>query len=106
MASDTSRSQVALMCYSARIIQDYRYYVRAFGAQIGIKEFVDLFWRRRSDPKIKIPKAMEAAFVGLEGEEGSRILAMIEEFKAQSATELEQKLFIQRKRLVDAERAL
>ena len=69
------------MCYSARIIQDYRYYVRAFGAQIGIKEFVDLFWRRRSDPKIKIPKAMEAAFVGLEGEEGSRILAMIEEFK-------------------------
>lgn len=94
------------MCYSARIIQDYRHYVRSFGAQVGIKEFVELFWRRRSDPKIKIPKAMEAAFAALEGDEGDQIRAMIEEFKAQSATELEQKLFTQRKRLADAERAL
>ena len=94
------------MCYSARIIQDHRQYTKSFGARIGVKEFVDLFWRRRSDPKIKIPKAMEAAFAELEGEEGSRIRAMIDEFKAQTATELEQKLFIQRKRLADAERAL
>jgi len=94
------------MCYSARIIQDYRQYVRSFGAQLGIKEFVDLFWRRRSDPKIKIPKAMEGAFAELQGDEGNQIRAMIEEFKARSATELEQRLFAQRTRLVDAERAL
>jgi len=50
------------MCYSAQVWADYRRYVRDFGVVLDIKEFYDLFWRRKSDSKVKIPKAMEAAF--------------------------------------------
>src|SRR5258706_2263321 len=47
------------MCYSARIWADYRKYIKAFGAELSIKKFVQLFWERRHvDPKAKIPKAL------------------------------------------------
>ena len=50
------------MCYSAQIRADYRDFARMFGATVSIRQFVDIFYRRKPD-KIKIPKAMEAAFV-------------------------------------------
>ena len=50
------------MCYSALVWADYRRYIRDFNAEIDIKEFYELFWRRLDDPRLKIPKAMEAAF--------------------------------------------
>lgn len=50
------------MCYSALVWADYRRYIRDFGAEVDIKEFFDIFWRRKGDAKVKIPKAMEAAF--------------------------------------------
>jgi hypothetical protein len=31
------------MCHSARIWQDYRKYVRAYGADLSVTEFVDLY---------------------------------------------------------------
>ena len=37
-------------------------YIPHFGAELDVKEFYDLFWRRLGEPKIKIPKATEAAF--------------------------------------------
>jgi hypothetical protein len=49
------------MCYSAQIWADYRRYVRQFQVQVDIKQFVELFWRRKSDSKIKIPRALEIA---------------------------------------------
>jgi putative SOS response-associated peptidase YedK len=94
------------MCYSAQIVQDYRKYVRAFGADIDLRTFVDLFWRRRNDPKVKIPKAMEAAFLMPASEDEQRIKDLIAEFAQQEAMKLEQELFKQRKRLADAERSL
>ena len=51
------------MCYSARIVADYRKYTKDYGAEMSIKEFVDLFWKRtHTDPKTKIPKAVADAF--------------------------------------------
>ena len=32
------------MCYSAQVWQSYRKYVRVWGADIGMKKFVDLCW--------------------------------------------------------------
>jgi hypothetical protein len=94
------------MCYSAQIWADYRRYVRAFGAELSIKEFFDIFWRRKGDSRVKLPKGMEAAFgypsTGIEHE----IKALNDEFVAEQTTKLEQELFKQRKRLADAERAL
>ena len=94
------------MCYSAQIWADYRRYVRDFGADIDLKEFFELFWRRVAQPKLKIPKAMEAPFAVPASEAESKIKEAIDAFGASEAIKLEQSVFEQRKRLADAERAL
>ncbi|HEU6456150.1 MAG TPA: SOS response-associated peptidase family protein [Roseateles sp.] len=94
------------MCYSAQIRADYRDYTRLFGAHLGIKEFVKLFYGRQ-EGRLKIPKAMEVAFErGGSTPQEQEIRGLIEAFKADRAMALEQELFAQRKRLADAERTL
>ncbi len=96
------------MCYSARIWHDYRRYVRAFGADVSLADFVDLFWRRVQDgaSKVKVAKALEGAFADPQSDEERQVAALIAEFAAGEATRLEQELFKQRTRLVAAEREL
>lgn len=94
------------MCYSAQILADYRKYTRLFGAHISIREYVDIFWRRTIDSKVKIPKGMEAPFLEPTTEVEREIKALIDLFNANQTRELEQELFTQRKRLADAERVL
>ena len=94
------------MCYSAQIEADYRAYVKMFGADIDIKEFVEIYWYRRNDPRLKLPKGMERAFADSQTDDERRIKQAIDDFKAQEATRLEQELFAQRTRLTEAERAL
>ncbi len=96
------------MCYSARILADYRRYVRLFGAAASMAEFVELFLRRRNDPeaRILIPKAMEVAFDEPHTDDERQVKDAIDAFRAQQATRFEQELFKQRKRLADAERTL
>ncbi|MEP6876909.1 MAG: SOS response-associated peptidase family protein [Burkholderiales bacterium] len=94
------------MCYSAQVWADYKRYVRDFGALLSIKEFFDLFWRRKEDPKVKIPKGMEMPFADASDEDGLKIKALIDAFAAEQATKFEQEVFKQRKRLADAERVL
>ena len=94
------------MCYSAQVWADYRRYIRQFGAELDIKEFFDLFWRRSGDSKIKVPKAMEAAFAEPKNEAEEQIKAAIDAYAAEQTVKLEQDLFKQRKRLADAERTL
>ena len=50
------------MCYSAQVHADYKKYVVMFGATMSIRDFYEIFYRRGLDPKIKIPKAVEASF--------------------------------------------
>lgn len=94
------------MCYSAQIWSDYRKYVRAFSADIDIKEFVRVFWSRLDDDKVKVPKAMEKSFMAPQGEDEARVKLLVHQYKAQQSTKLEQDLFKQRTRLADAERTL
>ena len=94
------------VCYSAQIEANYKKYVRVWGADISLKEFVRLYWSRQADPKIKIAKAMDAAFAQPKNDDEWQIMTLIDEFNAQQATKLEQELFKQRKRLADAERTL
>lgn len=93
------------MCYSAQISADYRKYIRAFGADLSIQDFVDILWRRVADPKIKIPKAMGAAF-SADPLGDSSIKAAIAKFVESESMKLEQELFKQKARLADAERTL
>jgi hypothetical protein len=95
------------MCYSAQIQADYRKFVRTFGALMDIDEFARLFFERAEGiSKAKIPKAMEDAFVAPETDAERQIKVLIDQFNRDQTTKLEQDLFKQRKRLVDAERSL
>jgi putative SOS response-associated peptidase YedK len=94
------------MCYSARIISDWRRYQRAYGAELSLEDFYELFWHRSQDGKVKIPKAMELAFAEPSTDTERRIKRLIDQFNAQETVRLEQELFKQRKRLADAERSL
>jgi hypothetical protein len=94
------------VCYSAQVVEDYRAYVRRFGANIDIHEFVKLHVDRRNGSPIKIPKGMDAPFLDPKSELEKQIKALIEEFNAEQASKLQQELFKQVKRLNDAERSL
>jgi putative SOS response-associated peptidase YedK len=96
----------ATMCYSARIQADYRRYLREYGAGVTLREFYEIFFRRLSDSKLKIPKALEDAFAEPQNDDERAIRAQIETFHAAERTRLEQEIFKQRKRLADAERTL
>ena len=50
------------VCYSAQIEADYRKYVARYGADIDLAQFVRLYWERSQGAKVKIAKAMDAAF--------------------------------------------
>ena len=50
------------MCYSAQVQADYKKYVVMFGATMSIRDVYEIFYRRGLDPRIKIPKAVEASF--------------------------------------------
>lgn len=103
------------VCYSAMIWADYRQYVKLLNSKISIKEFIEIFWwRYRPEElhakarKVLIPKALEMAFAEPEGSDPdlAEIRRLIDAYNAGRATELQQELFKQRKRLADAERAL
>jgi len=94
------------MCYSAQIWQNYRKYVRAWGADISFEDFVRLYWDRQSNPRIKVAKAMDAAFSDPQNDAERKIKGLIDEFDKQQASKLEQEVFKQKKRLADAERSL
>ncbi|WP_395681694.1 SOS response-associated peptidase family protein [Dokdonella sp.] len=94
------------MCYSAQIEADYRKYVKRYGADIDIGQFVRLYWDRSQGAKVKIPKALDAAFAQPDIPDGQRIRTMIEHHDAEQAAKLQTELFKQKKRLADAERAL
>src|SRR4051794_36861365 len=94
------------MCYSAQLQANYRKYVRAFGADISLKDFVRLYWDRAQGAKIKIPKAVDVAFAEPANDDEREIARLIAEFNAQEESKLQQELFKQRKRLADAERTL
>ena len=80
--------------------------MRLWGADVSMKDFVRLYWDRAQGAKIKIPKAMDAAFAQPQTDEERQVKQLIDRFNAEQTTQLEQKLFKQRKRLADAERTL
>ena len=94
------------MCYSAQLRSAYKTWIRSFGGVMGIRAFSKLYFERQSDPKIKIPKAVDAMFLDPQTDEEREVKALIDAFNAEQTTKLEQDLFKQRKRLADAERTL
>lgn len=94
------------MCYSAQVEQEYNTYVRLYGANISIHEFVKLYVERRDGAKIRTAKGMDDAFRAPQSEPEREIHSMVVAYNAQEIAKAEQELFKQVKRLADAERAL
>jgi len=96
------------MCYSAQVEADYRAYVRLYGAKISLKEFYDIFWRKVNSPgfDLRVPKALELAFMHPTSPQEAEIQALIEQGHATEAMRIETLLFEQRTRLATAERKL
>ena len=94
------------MCYSAQIKSEYLKFVREWGAALSLPAFVDLYWRRSLDARIRIPKAIDAWFANPGTDDERRIKGLIDQFDAAETHRLEQELFKQRKRLADAQRSL
>lgn len=94
------------MCYSAQLIEQYEEYVDLNGADIDIEAFARLYGFRCQDDRIKVPKAVEVAFQGKGSPQEGIIQAALVQYQTQQATKLEQELFKQRTRLVEAERTL
>jgi hypothetical protein len=90
------------MCYSAKIQANYREYVRRYGADMDIETFRRLFFARAASADIKIPKAVDAAFSGVD----EAISAAIAAYRSQRTRELETEMFEQRARLAAAEKKL
>ena len=68
------------MCYSAEVQEDYRWYIRTFGAKLDIADFVRLYTMRLDDPKIRIGKAMDAAFADPQSDDERQIKSLIDQF--------------------------
>lgn len=95
------------MCYSAQAWQDYEKYVRAFGADLSIKDYFRLFWDQATKGSpYRIPNAMMDAFAHPHTEGEREVHAAIDEWKSAQFQAFEQELFKQKKRLADAERTL
>jgi hypothetical protein len=94
------------MCYSAQIWADYKKYLKVWGPDISIDEFIRIYWERQGGAKSKIPKGMDASFATPATDGERQIKELIDRYNSEQITKLEQEIFKQRKRLADAERTL
>jgi putative SOS response-associated peptidase YedK len=96
----------APICYSAKIVERWRTYLRETDAVMDLEEFERVYGARRASPGIRIPRAVDRWFDEPTTPAGERIKQLIDEHRAGMVTRLEQDIFTQRKRLADAERKL
>jgi anion-transporting ArsA/GET3 family ATPase len=94
------------MCYSAQIQADFERFVRKYGAVLSLRDFIKVYWERSENPKVKLPRALDAMFAGQRTDDSRELRALIEQFNQAESTRHEQELFKQRKRLADAQRTL
>jgi len=94
------------MCYSAQVVQLARKLHRELGLRIDYDEVERLFFRRLEDPSLNISRGFEANFEDPRNEQERRIKGAIDEHRNRTAARLEQELFSQKTRLVNAERSV
>ncbi|HEV7608510.1 MAG TPA: SOS response-associated peptidase family protein [Steroidobacteraceae bacterium] len=73
---------------------------------MDIDQFEEIFGARVSDSSIRIPRAVERWFDEPKTDGERRIKTSIDQYREAEITKLEREVFIQHKRLVDAERSL
>jgi len=94
------------MCYSALVVQDLKKILRELNVFMDYEEAERIFLQRLDNPTLNISKGFEANFDNPTSDVERRIKAAIDEHRTRMATKLEQDLFTQKTRLVNAERSL
>ena len=95
------------MCYSALVNQNAKSLGLTYQARVQIDMFDDLFSGRLNGSGAKVPRSLELPFLrDVKGGVERRIEKSIREFQQLEELKIEKDLFIQKKRLADAERTL
>jgi len=81
------------MCYSAQIKANYRKYVRHFGADMSLGDFVELFYHRQTNSRIKVSKSLEAEFSDAQTDDERTIKALIDAFRFFSGNDARARAF-------------
>ena len=94
------------MCYSAMVEQSLKSLGITFQARIQLDLFEELFRRRLTDERLKLPRALEAQFDEPESEVEAQIHAHIVQYRLQMNAKYQAELKKQQERLATAERKL
>jgi len=94
------------MCYSAQVVQMAGKLSRQLGIRLDYAEVEKLFFRRIEAPALNISRGFEANFDEPANDQERLIKAAIDAHRAKTVTKIEQDLFSQKTRLVNAERSL
>lgn len=94
------------MCYSSQIAAAYHQYLKLTGATIDLDQFREVYGFRHADSSIRIPRAVDRWFNEPKNPAESSIKELIDQHRAEAMAKLEGEIFVQRKRLADAERKL
>ena len=94
------------MCYSAKILEARRDYMRQTGAEIDVEQFIEIYGIRAQGQSIRIPRAVDRWFDAPKTDAELAIHDLIDQYRVTMVSRLETEIFTQRKRLADAERKL
>lgn len=94
------------MCYSAKVTQSLKEYLRLTGAVADLAQIETVLERRLTDSAVRIPRGFERNFDEPKSEQEQRIRSLLDRYRDDNVTRLEQDVFTQKKRLADAQRKL
>ncbi len=94
------------MCYSAQVQQNIQALARRYGANIAYEMFAQLFRRRLDEEDVRVARALEESFAEPKSDIERQIKADIDAYRQRQVARWESDLFVQKKRLADAERSL
>jgi len=94
------------MCYSAKLTQSLKEYLRLTGAVADLAQIETVFQSRLTDRAVRIPRGFERNFDEPKTEQEQRIRSLLDRYREDSIRALEQDVFAQKKRLSDAQRKL
>jgi len=95
------------MCYSAQVESKWKRHVREMEARMAWSDFREVAQLRLADPgKYRLPRGFDLEFGDPQTDEERAIKDLIDQYRKDEVSQLEAKIFAQRKRQAEAERKL
>jgi putative SOS response-associated peptidase YedK len=94
------------MCFSAKVVQSLKDYLRLTGASPDLPQIEGIFRQRLTNKAMRIPRGFERNFDTPASPDEQRVRELLDQHRATAITKFEQEVFAQKKRLADAQRKL